>query len=65
MGIWVAILPYLGFPNSWRKFLFVLTGLALIYLAFLFYKQVKERMPKDTGSMQPFVDNISGGAINE
>ena len=41
MGTWVAILPYLGFPDFWRKILFTLSGLGLIYLSYLLYRQNK------------------------
>jgi membrane protein implicated in regulation of membrane protease activity len=58
LGLWVAILPSLGFPNSWRTVLFVITGIALMYLAYLFYKQAKERMPKNEENLQTFTDNI-------
>lgn len=58
LGIWVMILSYLGFPSSWRSALFILTGLALVYLSYIFYKQAKARMPKDEGVMRSFVDNI-------
>ncbi len=40
-GIWVAILPFLGFPNSWKTFFFFVTGAGLVYIA---YKMNKERM---------------------
>jgi hypothetical protein len=38
LGIWVTILPYLGFPNSWKDVLTTLSGLGLIFLSYLFYK---------------------------
>jgi uncharacterized membrane protein YuzA (DUF378 family) len=61
LGVWVSILSFLGFPNSWRKFLYVVTGLALVYLAYLFYKQAKARMPKEENHMHSYVDNIGSG----
>lgn len=59
VGIWVAILPYLGFPESWRKVLFLITGICLVYLSYLFYKSLKARMNKDDDSVKSFVDNIN------
>lgn len=41
IGIWVAILPYLGFPYSWKQTLFTLTGLGIMYFAYLIYKKEK------------------------
>lgn len=34
MGIWIAILPYLGFPRSTDSILYLLSGLALMYAAY-------------------------------
>lgn len=58
IGIWVAILPYLGFFDSWRKVLFIITGVAIVYLAYLFYIEAKARMSKDENRIKSFVDNI-------
>ena len=58
MGIWVAILPYLGFYESWRKVLFIITGIGLIYIAYLFYTEAKRRLSKDENVTKSFVDSI-------
>ncbi len=61
MGIWVAVLPFLGFPNSLRKVLFAISGIALVYLAYLFREENKARLAllnKENQTMDPFVDNI-------
>lgn len=42
LGVWVAILPYLGFPYSWKSVLSVLTGLAIIYLSYTMYLDYKK-----------------------
>lgn len=60
VGVWVAILPYLGFPESWRKVLFLITGVALVYLAYLFYAEAKIRLSKEENRIKSFVDNIGG-----
>jgi hypothetical protein len=36
-----VILPYLGFPSSWKDVLSALAGLGLIYLSYLLYKDYK------------------------
>ncbi len=41
LGVWVAILPYLGFPYSLKNILFSLTGLGIIYVGFVLYKESK------------------------
>ena len=61
IGLWVIVLPFLGFPNSWRKVLFLITGVAIMYLAYLFYIEVKARLSKDVEHNKTFVDNISSG----
>ena len=30
LGVWIALLPFLGFPNSWDKVLFLISGVILI-----------------------------------
>ncbi len=59
LGIWVMILPFLGFPQSWRTVFFVITGCALVYLAYLFYKSTRSRVEKSEDRMHVFVDNIT------
>jgi hypothetical protein len=43
LGIWVAVLPYLGFPYSWKDVLFTITGFVLIYLSYVLYREYKEK----------------------
>ena len=58
IGLWVAVLSFLGFPETWRKVLFLLTGLAIMYLGYLFYLEVKARLKNEVNNSKPFVDNI-------
>lgn len=58
IGIWVAILPYLGFYESWRKVLFLITGLVIIYLAYLFYSEASARIKKSENVIKSFIDNM-------
>lgn len=57
IGIWTIILPFLGFPDTWRKILFIITGFMLIYLAYIYYEEVKERIAKSDNRSKTFVDN--------
>jgi len=41
LAVWVTILPYLGFPYSLKNILFSVTGLILIYLAYLLFRDFK------------------------
>lgn len=60
IGLWIAILPFLGFPNSFRRVLFLITGLAIMYLAYLYYIEVRVRLSKNTNHSKTFVDNMNG-----
>lgn len=59
IGLWVLILPFLGFPSSWRSVLYVITGVSLIYLSYLFYLEAKSRLMKiNNNQTKTFIDNI-------
>jgi len=65
IGVWVAILPYLGFPKSWKTLFFVITGLAIAYLAYKLNKDMahftknakKEGKLTRIDSSKSFVEN--------
>jgi len=67
LGIWVAILPYLGFPIFWKNILFTLTGLGLIYFGYILYKEakIKENPNKKFDSFSENHDFISGQDTQE
>ncbi len=48
LGIWVAILPYLGFPLLIKNILFSVSGLVLVYLSYILYAdhRSKEKVTK-------------------
>jgi hypothetical protein len=58
LGVWVAVLPFLGFPDSWRTVFFVLSGFALIYLSYIFYQE--SRVRKESNDSKTFIDNVEG-----
>ncbi len=47
LGVWAFVLPYLGFPISLKNLLFSITGLGLIYVGYLFYKESKKGERKE------------------
>ena len=57
LGIWVAILPYLGFPYSWKDILTTLSGLGLIWVSFLLYKESKIKEIKKEKIFDNFREN--------
>jgi hypothetical protein len=61
IGLWVMVLPFLGFPNFWRKLFFIITGFFIMYIAYLLYLEVKIRLSKGASHSKSFVDNIGIG----
>ncbi len=57
LGIWVAILPYLGFPFSWKNVLFTFSGLVLCYFAYVLYREFKAGEIKEKKSFDNFSEN--------
>jgi hypothetical protein len=41
LSIWITVLPYLGFPSSFKNILFSITGLGIIYLSYVLYTDLK------------------------
>ena len=59
-GIWVTILPFLGFPYSWKNVLVAITGLGIIYFSFVIYKESREpNINGEGGSKENNFDNFS------
>ena len=57
LGIWVAILPYLGFPASWKNMLFFATGLGLAYFGYVLYKEYKISDESNKKNVDTFSEN--------
>ena len=57
MGIGVAVLPYLGFPYSWKDILFTLFGLGFIYFSYVLYQESKIRENKEEKTFDNFSEN--------
>ena len=58
LGIWVAVLPYLGFPSSWKDILFTISGLGLVYLSYMLYQEYKIE-EKEEKTFDNFSENKS------
>lgn len=50
LGVWITVLPYLGFPYAWKDVLFTLSGLALVYVSYLLYQESRERKTENKHS---------------
>ena len=63
LGIWVAILPYLGLPYSWKEVLFTLSGLGLVYLSYMLYRERKKEETSEE-AFDNFRENSGFDEIN-
>jgi hypothetical protein len=61
IGLWIILLPFSGFPSMWRTLFFVVTGLVVLYIAYLFYTQAKKNIPQSENHSKTFIDNIGSG----
>ena len=57
LGIWVAILPNLGFPYFWKDVLTTISGIGLIYMSFVLYKEYKTKETKKGETFDNFSEN--------
>ena len=57
LGIWVAVLPFLGFPGSWKRILFLVCGAVIAFLAYLISKERRNNSGGGKKDDQMFVDN--------
>ncbi len=56
LGVWTAVLPYLGFPRSLKNLLVSVSALGLVYLSYLIYKELKGDT-KETKTFDNFSEN--------
>lgn len=64
LGVWVSVLPYLGFPYSLKNLLLTLSGFGIIYVSYLLYGETKtEAKEKETfenfSENKDFVEHVS------
>ena len=57
LGIWLAILPHLGFPYSWKDILTTLSGLGLVYVSYTFYRESKVKENREEKTFDNFSEN--------
>lgn len=50
LGLWVAVVPYLGVPSAWRTALLVLSGIGIAAVGFLLRGETLGRTPGSVGS---------------
>jgi uncharacterized membrane protein len=42
-GIWLVVMPYTGFPSSWKTVFMIVTGLVLVYVGIALLKKKKQQ----------------------
>lgn len=57
LGIWIMVLPYLGFPYSWKGILTTLSGLGLVCASYMLYKESKRKEIKKEKTFDNFSEN--------
>lgn len=58
IGLWVAVLPFLGFPKNIKNILFILTGLFIVYIGLVVYKKIKlSKESTKKNSSETFMEN--------
>lgn len=40
LGIWVALVPLLGLPGTWKKYILIVSGLAIVVVALMRKRKV-------------------------
>ncbi len=47
-GLWLIVLPFTGFPRSWKTLFTVVTGMVVAYIGALMWKRAsaKEKKPE-------------------
>lgn len=59
LGIWIIILPFLGFPGFWKTLLFVVSGLGVVIFTLLVRSESSNGNPFRFGenSTDVYIDN--------
>ena len=54
-GAFVAVLPFLGFPNSWDSVLFLIAGILTVILGIIVRRRIAGPKRRETNS---YVENL-------
>ncbi len=57
MGIWLAVLPYLGFTYVWKGILTTVSGLGMIFVSIIFYREYKKKETRTEVVFDNFSEN--------
>jgi hypothetical protein len=45
-GVWMLVLPFTGFPRSWKTALTFVTGVLVAYIALLLWRSSRRVLPQ-------------------
>lgn len=66
LGVWLVVLPYLGFPYAWKDLLGIASGLGLVFFSYLLYREAKTKEVKKEKVFENFSENkFLGGESGE
>jgi len=65
LGVWVAVLPYLGFPYFWKNILFTISGFGIIYFSYILYREAKESPKNQKETFDNFSENNFSSSSEE
>lgn len=54
LGIYLVILPFLGFPQSWKTVMFILIGASLAFLGYMLRQQRSKILPGEAPTYQEY-----------
>lgn len=55
IGVWTVLLPFLGFPSQYKTFFIIVSGLAVIFLAFLYARDRRVMQIRDEGPRREII----------
>ena len=61
IGLWLIVLPFLGFPGAWKTFFMVVSGLLVGVISFL---EIIQRREKDNRSLLNNSETPESGAMS-
>ncbi|TSC68989.1 MAG: hypothetical protein G01um101456_401 [Parcubacteria group bacterium Gr01-1014_56] len=69
LGVWVAAVPHLGVPTSWKTSIFFISGLVIMLLGFFLRTEALARKLGQGGALnssrQTFVENAAPSVANQ
>ena len=65
VGVFIVVLPYLGFPYLWKNVLFAACGLGIAFIAYTLNKEAKrENIPEKTFENFSENSNFNENGVN-